>query len=424
MKVEFWSSTEYTGFLAGLTRELRAREVDISQRFHISEQSYRAAATPLRRLLLRFRQYVSYPIVLIAHLIRGRFTSGPDCIVICTNTFYAPFLATLFHKRVIHLVYDLFPEALIHSGKWKEGTALVRVVRWITNKTLQRADANIFLGERLKEYVELIHGPMTNAVVIPVGADQSLFHESPQTRTEKSRSDTPVASPSKEQAAGLSLPRSDASSAVHAKAAPRILYCGNFGNMHDSATLFAYWRSVLARATSTVNIAGLEAHSDSKAVSFSDFPTFEFFCSGPKRAALEATVAELPEGLKQQIHLGGGLDQSAWIAAMEQADVALVTMVPGSETVVMPSKTYSAMMAGQAILALAPEDSDLVDLVKAADCGWWVTPGDVEALAERIQQLMGDREALLEKRQNAFNYAHKHLGQDALTQAWLEVILR
>jgi len=35
----------------------------------------------------------------------------------------------------------------------------------------------------------------------------------------------------------------------------------------------------------------------------------------------------------------------------------------------MPSKTYSAMMAGQAVLAIAPEDSDLVDLVKVADCG-------------------------------------------------------
>ena len=66
--------------------------------------------------------------------------------------------------------------------------------------------------------------------------------------------------------------------------------------------------------------------------------------------------AALPDVLQQQIQLGGGLSQAEWIATMESADVALVTMVPGSETVVMPSKTYSAMMAGQAILAIAPED--------------------------------------------------------------------
>jgi len=29
-------------------------------------------------------------------------------------------------------------------------------------------------------------------------------------------------------------------------------------------------------------------------------------------------------------------------------------MTPGAEQVVMPSKTYSAMMAGQAVLAIAP----------------------------------------------------------------------
>ena len=82
---------------------------------------------------------------------------------------------------------------------------------------------------------------------------------------------------------------------------------------------------------------------------------------------------------------------------MESADVALVTMVPGSETVVMPSKTYSAMMAGQAILAIAPEDSDLVDLIKAAECGWWVAPGAVAGLAAALDQISADPEGLLAK---------------------------
>ena len=45
---------------------------------------------------------------------------------------------------------------------------------------------------------------------------------------------------------------------------------------------------------------------------------------------------------------------------MQSSQIALVTMSEGSQEVA-PSKTYSAMMAGQAILAVAPEDSDLVD---------------------------------------------------------------
>jgi glycosyltransferase involved in cell wall biosynthesis len=145
---------------------------------------------------------------------------------------------------------------------------------------------------------------------------------------------------------------------------------------------------------------------------------WRFHCSGPKRAALEAERAALPEGLQQQIQLGGGLDQAAWVAAMEDADAALVTMVRGSETVVMPSKTYSAMMAGQAILAIAPEDSDLVDLIKAADCGWFVEPGDVAGLARVVEAMSADPALLLAKRERAYEYAHAHLGQDALAKDW------
>ena len=65
-------------------------------------------------------------------------TCGDVCVV-STNTFYAPLLATYLHPNVVHLVYDLFPEAMIHSGKWTEGTLKVKLVRWITKQTLKRA---------------------------------------------------------------------------------------------------------------------------------------------------------------------------------------------------------------------------------------------------------------------------------------------
>ena len=87
---------------------------------------------------------------------------------------------------------------------------------------------------------------------------------------------------------------------------------------------------------------------------------------------------------------------------MQSSQIALVTMSEGSQEVVMPSKTYSAMMAGQAILAVAPEDSDLVDLIKASDCGWWVSPGDVNGFQECLVEIQSNQNLLLEKRQMLF----------------------
>ena len=453
MRIKFWSSTEYSGFLAGLMRELNGAGFEAEQCYQISEASYRSAKSAPARLFLRFRQYVAYPVQLIAALGRQRIRffsyrlfgyrffqretreletgqlRAHDVCVVSTNTFYAPLLATYLHPHVVHLVYDLFPEAMIHSGKWTEGTLKVKIVRWITKQTLKRAKTNVFLGERLKDYVESIHGPVANAAIIAVGADQALFGRSPKERlmcegmnvTEcesKDSSDLNTFSPSHSSR----------------DSSPTILYCGNFGNMHDSETLFDYWRQLsrsdVLQPSSSGTGATMETTAEpAESLSFSEtfppshFPTFNFCCSGPKRLALESERAQLPAALQQQIQLGGGLDQQAWITTMESADVALVTMVPGSETVVMPSKTYSAMMAGQAILAIAPEDSDLVDLIKAADCGWFVEPGDVAGLAAAIDAISADPEGLLEKRERAYQYAHAHLGQDALAKEW-EVALR
>ena len=361
-----------------LVRELAKAGISVQQHFNISDASYRLAKSTPARIYLHFRQYIVYPIQIIATLIARRFSGEARCMrdsdvcVVCTNTFYAPLISSYQHPNVVHLVYDLFPEAMIHSGKWTEGTFKVRIVRWITKQTIKRAKTNVFLGRHLKDYVESIHGPVENAAIIPIGADQALFLESPVERRN-----------------------------LNSQSSPTILYCGNFGNMHDSVTLFDYWK-----------------RSDEQAGSLQ----WAFHCSGPKRSELESVLSELPADFRKQIQLGGGLDQAAWIATMESADVALVTMVPGSETVVMPSKTYSAMMAGQAILAIAPEDSDLIDLIKTADCGWFVEPGDIDGLARVVEAIYTDPEGLLEKRQNAYLYAQAHLGQDTLVNDWMRTL--
>ena len=379
MKINFWSSTEYSGFLEGLMRELQAGSFAARQRFQISEASYRAAKSPVARLWLRVRQYLVYPAQLVSALFFERiFRRQADVCVVSTNTFYAPLLATYLHPNVVHLVYDLFPEAMIHSGKWRDSSLKAKCVRWVTRKTLKRVRRNVFLGQRLKDYVVSIYGPVPDAAIIEVGADQSLFGNVENSKSER------------------------------AEAESKVLYCGNFGNLHDSATLFDFWKRV-------GNSLKDEAESlEEVAQHFS----WKFHCSGPKRAELIAECEGLPNGLRGRIQIGGGLGQSDWVTAMKAANIALVTMTPGSETVVMPSKTYSAMMAGQAILAIAPEMSDLVDMIKAADCGWWVAPGDVAGLEKVLKTICSNPKETMKKRQHAHLYAHKHFGQDALAEKW------
>ena len=366
MKINFWTSTEYGGFMNALMSELSMNGIEARQRFNISEAKYRSARSLLQRLFLRFRQYIVYPIQLSAHLFCELFKGNAKRpVVVSTNTFFAPLLATFFNSRVVHLVYDLFPEAMIHSGKWQEGQLKVKFFRWLVGISLRRSATNIFLGERLKKYVESIHGSLPNCKIIAVGADEAPF-------------------------AKLKL--------LVDYEKIKVLYCGNFGNMHVAETLFNAWS------------LGIEN-------SFQ----FLFHCSGPKRKELELFKNKNEAVLGERLQVNEGLSNEAWVEVMQSCQIALVTMSEGSQEVVMPSKTYSAMIAGQAILAVAPEDSDLVDLIKAADCGWWVSPGDIKGFQECLLEIQSNQDLLLEKRQNAFRVAHEQFGQGCLAKQWVEV---
>ena len=366
MKIIFWTSTEYGGFMNALMSRLRDNGIEASQAYNISEIAYRSARSAPQRLLLRFRQYILYPIQLSLHLIfevcKG---NSKRPVVVATNTFFAPLLATFFNSRVIQLVYDLFPEAMIHSGKWREGQLRVKLFRWLVGLGLKRSAYNIFLGERLKIHVESIHGSLPNSVIIAVGADEGPFYK----------------------IRDLEDPE-----------AIKILYCGNFGNMHESKTLFSAWKSGI------------------------DEPfQFVFHCSGPKRRELVLFKDANKAAFGDRLQVNEGLSNEAWVQVMQSSQIALVTMSEGSQEVVMPSKTYSAMMAGQAILAVAPEDSDLVDLIKNADCGWWVSPGDIEGFQECLIEIHANQDLLLKKRQNAFRVAHEQFGQGHLAKHWVKV---
>ena len=329
---------------------------------------YRSSKSPKERIILRIRQYIFYPIQLTFYLFLSYLKGHKKHpVVISTNTFFAPLLATFFNRRVIHLVYDLFPEAMVHSGKWKEGQLKVRIFRWLVGISLKRSVTNIFLGKRLKQYVESIHGELPNSQIIAVGADELAF---PKNST-KIESELPI----------------------------KVLYCGNFGHLHESKTLFDFWESGINQ----------------------DFQ-FIFHCSGPKRRDLVLFQEKYKSSLEKKLIVKSGLSQEKWIEVMQSAEIALVTMSKGSEEVVMPSKTYSAMMAGQAILAIAPEKSDLVDLIKASNCGWWVAPGDIEGLKICLNDINSNLEIVYQKRRNALSEARKYYSQDVLAKQWADLL--
>ena len=65
-------------------------------------------------------------------------------------------------------------------------------------------------------------------------------------------------------------------------------------------------------------------------------------------------------------------------------DVAIITCKKGAGTSAMPSKTFSIMACNTPIVASFDGDSELAEVLAAADAGVCVEPENAEALAEAI----------------------------------------
>jgi len=365
-RVEFWSSTEGASFQRALVGELSKANMPSELCYEVPQSAYWTARSGPARLALRLRAYGAYPVRLAL-----RFMRAPQGLVavVCTNTFYAPWIALKAARPgvpVVHWVFDLFPDVLVAAGKLHPGGIVECSLRRIVRITFHRAAANVFLGEHLLRHAEARFGPIPRAYVIPVGADGTPFRDSPP------------------------QPRSGGT-------AVKILYCGNLGRMHDVDTVVAVVKRGLP--------AGIE---------------MEFCGNGAGFFVLEEALRDA--AVASRVRLGGNLPDLEWASAMRAADVALVTMRTGAEGLIMPSKTYSAMVAGQAILAVCARESDLADLVRKHDAGWVVAPGDASGLSALLQRIACTPEEILTKRRNAWRAGQAHYDQSMLTSAWVGVL--
>jgi colanic acid biosynthesis glycosyl transferase WcaI len=363
MKIEVYNSVGGAAFFQRLLHEWKAAGAEVIPYQVISESAYRTNRGMLGRIALRWRMYPGYAWVCWRSARRGR--SQSPVRVVATNPFFVPALVARAAREqgaTINLLYDLYPEALIQTGKIAPDSWLARRCAAVTRFALRECAATVFLGDRLRAFVEATHGPARRARVIPVGADGSPFKDTP-----------PELRP--------------------AGARPQILYSGLMGRMHETDTLAAGWAEAETNRVDWV-----------------------FHASGAGYARLRKTA-----GIRAEVTWGAALPDAAWHQAMKQAQVALVTIAPGAERVVMPSKTYSALVAGQAILAICCRASDLADLVIQHDCGWVVEPGDVAGLRRALDCIAQNPRELWAKRRNAFAAGHQYYDTGIVAETWMQL---
>ena len=93
---------------------------------------------------------------------------------------------------------------------------------------------------------------------------------------------------------------------------------------------------------------------------------------------------------------------------LSSGDIHVVTVKRGLEGVVVPSKLYPTLAAGRPVLGVAPEECDVVRIIRRSGCGLAANPDDPNTLVDAIRGVLHDPEQIrimgLRAREIAFSY--------------------
>lgn len=285
----------------------------------------------------------------------------PDVVIPMTDPplliVLGPLVLWLRGVPVVHWAQDIYPEVAVALKVVKPGSILAGLTRWLSTFSLRRCAHIVAIGrcmeQRLRarglsaDRISVIPNWADTDAIRPVGRDESAFR----------------------QRHGL-----------HGKFV--VMYSGNFGLAHDIEVLLEAAVEVRQRAV---------IH-------------FLFVGSGSRLVTLQATVAEL--ALENVLFLPpqpwDGLSES-----LSAGDLHLVTLRPGVEGTVVPSKLYGIFAAGRPTLYVGAVDSEGGRLLREHACGSVLPTASGESLAQVILEWAGDLERCVQAGQRARELAEQ-----------------
>jgi glycosyltransferase involved in cell wall biosynthesis len=148
-----------------------------------------------------------------------------------------------------------------------------------------------------------------------------------------------------------------------------VAYSGNLGRVHDLGPVLRLAEAVRA---------------DPRFI-------FLFIGGGARRAPLEAEAAAL--GL-DHVRFLPPRPRSELSLSLATADLHLVTLLPGCEALVFPSKLYGIAAAGRPVLFIGPRDCELARLVRDRGLGLAFSREETGPMAAALRKLASDPAAL------------------------------
>lgn len=275
-------------------------------------------------------------------------------------------------KPVVYNAQDLFPETLSGTGLAKQGGLLWKIGMWVSNVTFKYSDKIIAISEDIKrsivargvpkEKIEVVYNWVDENAVKPVkDEDNELFEEF-----------------------GISRDKF------------RVVYAGNLGNAQNIG--------IIVEAAKR-----LKANHDVEFVLFGKGGLEDEIKATKEREMLD-NLKVLPLQPYERVSKVYGLGH-----------VCIVACKPGLGGAAMPSKTWSIMSSGRAVLANF-DDGELKEILEKNHCGVFTLAGDLDGFVQVIDDLVADRDRCEEMGRNGRKFILENLTKEVGTRKYVEVI--
>lgn len=320
-------------------------------------------------LMRRAVDYLSfYPGALLKLL---RIAGRGDTIILKTDP---PLLlligllaAKLRRARLINWLQDLYPEVGAQLGIPLLKGRLGAVLRKMRNIVLRHSEQNVAIGECMRNRLLSEGVPGDRISVVQNWADD--------------RAITPMAGHSQRDKWGI--PNS----------AFVVGYSGNLGRAHESDTLLSAARALKHRTDIIFLLIG----------------------GGSESARLQQQVTN--EGFTNFIFKEHqARDQLN--DALSVADIHWLSLRPGLQGLIVPSKFYGIAAAGRGVIAIVPDNCQPARTIEECRCGEVIAPGDWEALASTIIELSDDRSQAKAMGGRARQMLDSRYSRQAALQRW------
>ena len=277
-------------------------------------------------------------------------------------------VAAVRGARLYHWVQDIYPELAIELS----GHRWLAIIKPLRNLAWRRAAGCTTLGADMAAVLAAAGVAKKNICIIPNWSPSGLAPPSP-TATAALRTEWELE--------GKFV----------------VAYSGNLGRVHDLDPILAV----------------------AEAVSADQRIAFVCIGSGAQRNVMESEVTRL--GLTN-IQFRPPQIRTQLATALGLADVHLVTLRPGCERYVFPSKLYGVAAVGRPVIFIGPRTSELARLVVARDFGRAFDRTMITAIAAEIRSLFDNPTECRQRSANALQFA-REFGDATIAAARWETLL-